>query len=84
MLYICRLTSYIFKALRRRKGQIDYFLHGSMRVIKQQLGFAWNISYLRVLFLRSKLLLTFWYINNKKIKLKECIHVTPLIFQIRS
>jgi hypothetical protein len=30
-----------------------------------------NISYLRVLFHNSKLLLTFWYINNKKSKEKN-------------
>jgi len=35
-----------------------------------------NISYLRVLFHSPKLWLTFWYINHKKIKGKECIHVT--------
>ena len=34
-----------------------------------------NISYL---FHNSLLLLTFWYINHKKIKGKECIHVTSV------
>ena len=35
-----------------------------------------NISYMCVLFHSSQLLLSFWYINHKKIKGKECIHVT--------
>jgi hypothetical protein len=34
-----------------------------------------------ILFHDSYLLLTFWYINHKKIKGKECIHVT-IIFNV--
>jgi len=47
------------------------------RVIKLQPGFkVCNISYLCVLFHKSYLLLTFWYIKHKQINGKECIHVT--------
>ena len=52
-------------------------LHGSLRVIKLQPRFkVCNISYLCVLFHSSQLLFTFGYINHKKIKGKECIHLT--------
>jgi len=54
-----------------------WLLHDSLRVIKLQPRFkVCNISYLYVLFHSSSLLLKFWYINHKKIKGKECIHVT--------
>jgi len=54
-----------------------WLLHDSLRVIKLQPRFkVCNISYLCVLFQSSYLLLTFWYIKYKKIKGKECIHVT--------
>ena len=59
-----------------------WLLHGSLRVIKLQPRFkVCNISYtcMHVLFHSSFLLLTFWYINLKKIKGKECIHVTSMI-----
>ena len=52
-------------------------LHGSLRVIKLQPIFkVCNISYLRVLFHNSQLLLSFWDINQKKIKGKEFINNT--------
>ena len=35
----------------------------------------WSVQYLGVLFHSSLLLHIFWYINHKKIKGKECIHV---------
>ena len=57
-----------------------WLLRLSMRIIKLQPRFkVGNISYLRVLFHSTMLLLTFWYINHKKIKGKECIHVTIFI-----
>jgi hypothetical protein len=37
-----------------------------------------NSSHWRVLFHTSQVLLTFWYINHKKIKGKEFIHVTSI------
>jgi hypothetical protein len=37
---------------------------------------VWYISYLHALFHSSYLLFTFYYICHKKIKGKECIHVT--------
>jgi hypothetical protein len=52
-------------------------LYVSLRVIKLQPRFkVCNISYLRASFHGSQLLRTFWYINHKKIKGIECIHVT--------
>ena len=43
-----------------------WLLHGSLRVIKLHPRFKMcNISYLRVLFDTSQLLLIFWYINHK-------------------
>ena len=58
-------------------------MHDSPRVIKlQPRSKACNISYLCVLIYSSKLLLTFWYINHKKIKGKEWIHVTSIIMNI--
>jgi hypothetical protein len=51
----------------------------SNKTIKLQPRFkVCNISYLRVLFHSSELLLTFRYISHKKIKGKECIHVTTV------
>ena len=53
-----------------------WLLHCSLRIIKLQPRFkVCNITYLCVLFHSSYLLLTFSYINHKKIKGKECIHV---------
>ena len=54
-----------------------WLLNGSLRVIQLRTRFkVCSFSYLRVLFHSSQLLHTFWYINHKKIKGKECIDVT--------
>ena len=46
---------------------VDYLLHGSLRVINLHTIFkVRNISYLRVLFHSSWLLLTFWDTSHKK------------------
>ena len=52
-----------------------WLMHCCLRVIKLQPRFkVCNISYLHALFHNFELFLTFWYINNKNIKGKECIH----------
>ena len=62
-----------------------WLLYGSLRVIPLQPIFKLcNISYLRVLFHSSWMFLTFWDINHKKIKGKECIHVTIFAQVMRS
>ena len=57
----------------------------SNKVTAQIHGFkVCNITYLRIIFHRSQLLLTFLYFNHKKIKGKICIHVTTLFnFYVR-